>query len=297
MDQLRNLWYLSCMMQMALIPDYQLYGETEAFPDVVHCEHIKDRAPEHGWHIAPHRHAQLAQVFFIQTGRAKAVVDGLDFDLSDNQLFYVPAQAVHSFAFAPNTQGMVQSFPVSILRSILPATEDVARGLSLPFVATPDATLLALMALLDRSLADALPYRTQTAVGLAHAVLSKTAALGPAPSGQEGTKRDGRLARLDQLIAEHQTAGWRVRDYAAQMGLSTGHLSRLCRTTNGMSASAYIEASTIQEACRLLAFTQLTVAEVGYRLGFADPSYFSRRFRALQGQTPSAYRQRFVSQP
>ncbi|MCP3882793.1 MAG: helix-turn-helix transcriptional regulator, partial [Sulfitobacter sp.] len=29
--------------------------------------------------------------------------------------------------------------------------------------------------------------------------------------------------------------------------------------------------------------------------GFADPSYFSRRFRTVQGVTPSQYRQQFVT--
>ena len=284
-------------MHLPTIPEYMLYGETDAFPDVVHCEHIKDRAPDHGWRIAPHRHAQLAQVFFIQTGHATSVVDGQEFELSDNQLFYIPAQAVHSFAFAPNTQGMVQSFPISVLRSIAPANDEVARALSLPFVTMPDAKLLTLMTLLDTTLAEGGPCRTQTALGLAHAVLSITAALNPNPHGPVGTKRDRRLAQLDQLISDPQTAGWRVQEYAAKMGLSTGHLSRLCRAANGLSASAYIEAHIIQEACRLLAFTQLSVAEVGYRLGFTDPSYFSRRFRAVQQETPSVYRQRFVSQP
>ncbi|NOR32977.1 MAG: helix-turn-helix domain-containing protein [Sulfitobacter sp.] len=297
MDRQRIRWYYACMMHLPTIPDYMLYGETDAFPDVVHCEHIKDRAPDHGWRIAPHRHAQLAQVFFIQTGHATSVVDGQEFELSDNQLFYIPAQAVHSFAFAPNTQGMVQSFPISVLRSIAPANDEVARALSLPFVTAPDAKMLTLMTLLDATLAETAPYRTQTAVGLAHAVLSLTAALNPKPHGPAGTKRDRRLAQLDQLISDPQTAGWRVQEYAAKMGLSTGHLSRLCRAANGLSASAYIEAHIIQEACRLLAFTQLSVAEVGYRLGFTDPSYFSRRFRAVQQETPSVYRQRFVSQP
>tara|TARA_R110002126_G_scaffold10527_5_gene48046 strand:- start:100869 stop:101762 length:894 start_codon:yes stop_codon:yes gene_type:complete len=297
MDRQRIRWYYTCMMNLPTIPEYMLYGETDAFPDVVHCEHIKDRAPDHGWRIAPHRHAQLAQVFFIQTGHATSVVDGQEFELSDNQLFYVPAQAVHSFAFAPNTQGMVQSFPISVLRSIAPANDEVARALSLPFVTTPDAKLLTLMTLLDTTLADGGPYRTQTALGLAHAVLSITAALNPNPHEPAGTKRDRRLAQLEQLISDPQTAGWRVQEYAAKMGLSTGHLSRLCRAANGLSASAYIEAHIIQEACRLLAFTQLSVAEVGYRLGFTDPSYFSRRFRAVQQETPSVYRQRFVSQP
>ncbi|WP_082074590.1 AraC family transcriptional regulator [Martelella endophytica] len=32
---------------------------------------------------------------------------------------------------------------------------------------------------------------------------------------------------------------------------------------------------------------------MGLRLGYRDSSYFSRRFRALQGVTPSDYRERF----
>ena len=50
--------------------------------------------------------------------------------------------------------------------------------------------------------------------------------------------------------------------------------------------------AVMTEACRLIAFTRLPVAEVGYRLGYADPPYFSRRFRLRMGETPSAYRAR-----
>lgn len=295
MDQQRNRWYYSCMTHTPPIPDYALYGETDAFPDVVHCEHIKDRAPNHGWHIAAHRHAQLAQVFYIQTGTAQAVVDGRKFTLADNQLFFIPAQAVHSFAFAPHTQGMVQSFPLAVLHSIVPMSPDILRNLSDPFLAEPEPDLLTVMDLLDKALKDTGPFRTHIALSLAHSVLSITAALGSGPNATGQTGSDRRLARLDQLIAEHQSAQRSARDYAADLGLSTAHLSRLCRAAKGVSASAYIEANIIQEACRLLAFTQLSVAEIGYRLGFADPSYFSRRFRAVQGEPPSLYRQRFLN--
>ena len=44
------------------------------------------------------------------------------------------------------------------------------------------------------------------------------------------------------------------------------------------------------EASRLLAFTRLPMSEIGYRLGFDDPSHFSKRFRAARGLAPSAYR-------
>ena len=46
----------------------------------------------------------------------------------------------------------------------------------------------------------------------------------------------------------------------------------------------------MQEARRLLAYTLMDVAEVGYRLGYEDPSYFSRAFRRETGLSPSAFR-------
>lgn len=43
-------------------------------------------------------------------------------------------------------------------------------------------------------------------------------------------------------------------------------------------------------AMRLLARSNLTVSQVEAACGFADPLYFSRRFRAAHGIAPSAYR-------
>ena len=58
------------------IPDFNLFGETSAFPDVVHCERIVDRARLHDWTIAPHRHREMVQVFYMHRGEARARIDG-----------------------------------------------------------------------------------------------------------------------------------------------------------------------------------------------------------------------------
>jgi AraC family transcriptional regulator, transcriptional activator of pobA len=88
--------------------------------------------------------------------------------------------------------------------------------------------------------------------------------------------------------------GWGAADYAAALAMTPGQLSRICRAAAGTGAAAYIETATLTEACRLLAFTRMPVAEVGYRLGYADPSYFSRRFRARLSETPTDYRARIA---
>ncbi|MEH6674531.1 MAG: helix-turn-helix domain-containing protein [Sulfitobacter sp.] len=283
------------MTKLSPIPSYALFGETKGFPDVLHCERIKDRAPDHAWHIAPHRHARLAQVLYILSGGGTANIEGDRFALTQGSVVFIPPRMVHSFDFTPNTQGMVQSFPIAILHSIGPLNAELGKALSKPTVGRAAGTLVALMTQLETVTAQTgAPFRAQIAVGLGQAVLSSIAAWGT--TQQDGSAPlDDRLSRLDQLISDPASAGWTAKDFAGSIGVSTGHLSRLCRAAKGQSATAYIEARHVEEACRMLAFTRLSVAEVGYRLGFADPSYFSRRFRTVQGVTPSQYRHQFAT--
>ena len=64
---------------------------------------------------------------------------------------------------------------------------------------------------------------------------------------------------------------------------------------NQTLVSSLIRDRSIHEAKRLLAYTALTVAEVGYELGYLDPAYFTRVFRMATGQTPKAFRARVQS--
>ena len=134
-------------------------------------------------------------------------------------------------------------------------------------------------------------FRAQRVVGLAHVVLADLAERSQAG---DDAPLPGRMQVLNALIAAHMAEGWSARDYATRLNVTTGHLSRLTRAATGQGAAAYIEGRVMAEASRLLAFTQLSVAEIGYRLGYADPSYFTKRFRKAQGEAPSDYRARFV---
>jgi AraC family transcriptional activator of pobA len=290
MDDKGNHWYKSNMTRPVSIPVFTLFGETEQFPDVVHCERIVDRASEHGWKISAHRHTQMAQLIVAEHGTADILVDGKSFVVRDNTVIYIPVQAVHSFSFAPGTEGSVLSFPTNVLHSIGPISPTLNENLSRPFVGDLPDHLATLITALTDQLSGTGTFRTQTTIGLAHAVLSSIAELNSEYMQGGDSVHDKRLDQLDRLISDHVTDGWGARDFARAMAISVGHLSRVCRASKGVSASAYVEAAVIEEACRLLAFTQMSVAEVGYRLGYGDPSYFSRRFRAVRGQTPSTYR-------
>ena len=99
-----------------------------------------------------------------------------------------------------------------------------------------------------------------------------------------------RMEAFETLARETLASGWKVADYARALGCSATHLNRLTHAHAGQSPAAFLAGLRMQEARRLLAYTLMDVAEVGYRLGYEDPSYFSRAFRRETGLSPSAFR-------
>lgn len=295
MDSARGCWYFSNMPVTDAIPDFTLFGETEHFPGIVHCETFLARAPSHGWRISTHRHMRMAQIFLISSGRVEARVDGRESLLKSGKYLFVPAQKAHEFVFETGTEGHVVSVRLHLMNPLGPASSDVISALTKPFIGDVTAPLNSLADLLATTSAKNTVFQAQRALGLAHSMLALIAedaiAVDPAIRSQPGT----RLFQLDELITRHMRDGWTASDYAAKLAISTGHLSRLCRAACGYGATAYIELSTMEEACRLLAVTRLPISEIGYRLGYADASYFSKRFRMVQHQAPSEYRAQFSS--
>lgn len=277
-------WYFSRM-----IPVFTLYGETSAFPDVIHCERVLDRARLHDWVITPHRHGQMSQILRIETGAAQARVDGLSLMLGAEEYLYIPAQAVHGFAFSQGAEGSVLSFPSAVLSGMTPEIQPWLGAVQHGRVPDPAG---AMIAQLHQAHAGAGIFRAQRLVALAHLLLAALAedSLAQRPPDRAAGRQ---VQRLEVLIAGNLGRGWTARDYAAALNVSTSHLNRIVRAAKGHSLTAHLEAATMAEACRLIAFTRMPVAEIGYRLGFGDPSYFSRRFRRRMGEAPSDYRLRF----
>lgn len=278
------------MNTRADIPTFTLFGETAQFPDILHIERISERAPAHGWHISAHRHAHMAQLFVLERGHLLGQVDARQIELEGGAFLFVPAQIVHEFTFESGSEGLVISMPLAVPGQEGPLAADLARALARPVSGEVTQATSQLAQMLTEARTGGGRFRAQQILGLVQALLAEVAQQG---ARQGADTRDARLSHLDRLVRLHLAEGWRVADYAAALGISTGHLSRLSRAASGLGAAAYIEHAVMQEACRLLAFTQLPVSAVGYRLGFDDPSYFSKRFRTLRGQAPSSYRAQF----
>ena len=111
------------------------------------------------------------------------------------------------------------------------------------------------------------------------------AATSPAPFAAVSLVR-----RFRQAVERSFRSSRSVRDYAQSLGVTTSHLNESLRLETGLTAGDLIRARLLLEAKRLLLHTELTMAEIGYELGFNDPSYFSRFVRLELKTSPSELR-------
>jgi AraC-like DNA-binding protein len=80
-----------------------------------------------------------------------------------------------------------------------------------------------------------------------------------------------------------------INDLAKSAGMSPTKLKRLFRQIFGDSIFSYYQMFRIKEAARLLKDEKLSVSEVGYLLGFANLSHFSRVFEKQFGVKPKKF--------
>jgi AraC family transcriptional regulator, transcriptional activator of pobA len=294
MDATDSDWYFSDMTTPVpayadQIPAWSLYGESRAFPDVLHIERFTDRAAGLDWRIAPHRHLHLHQFFLIQSGEVQITLDGQSIAITRPALLNVPPGVVHGFTMEAGTEGWVLTVPVQTLPDLLgPAlSRNTALGWPGTMLASNEFALL--FNQIEEEHRQSRPAREillgALATGLVCLVLR---GLGQTRADKAGI--DPRFAQFQVLLTQHLRDRWTLTDYSRAIGLSARHLSRICQSSIGQPASSMIDAVAMREACRMLVYTRMPISQIGYALGFDDPSYFSRTFRRVMGLSPAGYR-------
>jgi AraC-like DNA-binding protein len=123
------------------------------------------------------------------------------------------------------------------------------------------------------------------------AVITQALTAGPLP--EPATPEPAALAAALDYVRRQWTAAMRpltLRELAAAASVSPSYLSRVFRKQYGCGPGAALELVRLERARTMLARSNLTVSQVASACGFADPLYFSRRFRAAHGIAPSVYR-------
>lgn len=94
-----------------------------------------------------------------------------------------------------------------------------------------------------------------------------------------------------KILEENYLRNEGVSFYANKMNMSERNLNIVCQNNFRKSVSEIIETRKLIEAKRMLLYSDKTVSEIGYELGYNEKSYFTRVFHAKMEVTPSRFRE------
>jgi len=77
---------------------------------------------------------------------------------------------------------------------------------------------------------------------------------------------------------------------ADEVQMSYSHFARAFKQSMGVSPNVYLTEQRIERAKKLLSETDLRIADIALRIGFASQSHFTSTFRKLVWTTPKAFR-------
>jgi AraC family transcriptional regulator len=105
---------------------------------------------------------------------------------------------------------------------------------------------------------------------------------------------DRRIRLAVEFIHAHLHRDLPLEEIASAAHLSPFHFARLFKKLTGATPHAYLAALRAARAQALLAETDLSVTEVGARVGYMSSSHFAKAFRQATGISPRAYRNALV---
>lgn len=286
---------------MQSTPIYDLYGESQsqALIDGLHIESIADRSQLYDWEITPHRHEDFLQILYIDSGNGFALLGNEQESIQSPCLIVVPRLIPHGFQFDKNVQGSVITLHHIQLQHLLTfdlnAREKMQSAMQINFQRDSQEWLHVswIAKQLQQEFSSSLPWRRAMVTN--HLISLFIQIFRQQPKDLLEVEKGGRASlhvekfkrSLDQTFREHRP----ITEYANELGITHTQLNRVCKEVLGKTALEVIHKRIITEAQRDLTYSNLSIKEIAYTLGFEDEAYFTRFFKRMRQISPSQFRQ------
>ncbi|MGY1671912.1 helix-turn-helix domain-containing protein [Geodermatophilus sp. SYSU D00710] len=209
----------------------------------------------------------------------------------------VPAGAPFAVRSRDGTPQQVAALVVAVTPELLGellAEGGVRRAAEpLPVVGARSPAVAALAGLLSAGLDDRTDVGRLALGTLAQALVAALArdhTTAPPAAPRPGGLSPAQLDRVLRHVEEHLAGPIGVADLAARAHVSEFHFSRQFRAATGTSPHRYVVRRRVERAHELLTRSDLPLAQVAVRCGFADQSHLTRHTRRELGAAPGALR-------
>ncbi len=254
-----------------------------------------------------HAHSQM-ELTYVHEGRGLLIMDGKSYAIEPCTLLVFPPFQMHRIQIQVTKEEpfirSVLAFEPAVLYGYLndfPALNGFFKSLTLqqstvhPVNAMAETEpFVALLRQFGSSMGSTRDADFEENMGIF--LLSLVHQLKQSPEGESAflKKHNHHVEDIIGWIEKHYMEPFRLEDLASELHLSPYHVAHLFKESTGTTIIAYTRATRIRHACSLLRKSALPLSEIGYRVGIANPSYFSKTFSQIMGVAPLTYRQHLI---
>ena len=253
-------------------------------------------------HEPPHRH-NFQEILWVRSGRGKHAIDGQELTIQPNTFYLIAKGQVHQLITGIDLDGLVIRFSDAFLPNFLSQEmghyqtvlfNNVTINHTLPIQPADLPNFESLLRLLLAEFKSQDGKQNQEVLRhLLTVLLIKLGKVQRELVNENGTAVSPEAYLFHQftlLLEEKYSQTHAVADYAVMLNVTPRQLSDIARHFVGSTAKHLIEDRLMLEAKRLLTFTNLSVKEIAHRLGYKDPSHFSKIFKKKTKTTPQDYK-------
>ncbi|WP_134088249.1 helix-turn-helix domain-containing protein [Olivibacter sp. XZL3] len=272
------------------IPTYNVSSVTEGYMDefnILKLSYGHDRY-ENTKH--PHRHDHYTLIILCE-GTTRQFIDFKEYEARDAAIIFMRPGQVHYEVDPGNARMYLITFKADFLFSYSADNhwEQQFSSNLLSLKASELARILPFLSLIQEEYT-AFKQNKAVVAQLLLALLEKIESYVSSHIHITGRKRYSNLMhQFMALVEKHFLTDTKVADYASKLFISPGHLNDVVKEMTGTNAKTVIDDRRILEAKRLLFWTQLPIREVGWKIGFEDPAYFTRFFKKHTGKLPASF--------
>lgn len=270
--------------------------EKDKQPDF-YIKTFQSHRAEHPFVMEPHSHDFYLLMIFTK-GTGKHTIDLINYNVKPGSVFFMNPGQVHSWKLSEDADGYILFFN-SFFYTM---NRQETRINSFPFYGTNKLHALDLN---KKQLKDIEPLfnllnaENRIASLVQHSILR---ALLDAllfklsffiEPDNTATTNISIIPKLESLIEQYYKEHLPSSFYADQLNISLQRMNMYTKNYLNKTVTDLLNERLLNEAKRLLVYTDKSVSEIAYDLNFNDNSYFNRFFKRSEKETPEQFRKRF----
>lgn len=246
----------------------------------------------------PHRDDHF-MLMFATKGDFRFNIDFEDIQFSAPAMLFITPEQVHRIIEVKEPEGWIIGFDQAIVNENLKQLLENRFNNPMQVEAESDLyqRIFILMDLIEKLQSGISDGHTNHAIhalldAMIHLLAGKVEA--DTVSGKSHENRSFVIKEaFSQLLKKNYKVWKQPAQYASELAVSAAHLNDTVKALTGIPVSVHIQQVSILEAKRLLYFTNNSVKEISYEVGYEEPVYFGKLFKKVTGCTPLEFRQQF----